>query len=86
MADDAQYHATLLDRFGAQQARDFDRLNDAIIWLSGEFAAGDGNALYGEIRFDGAIVWRKAPPGYKPDRGLGQGADVLNAATRTLRA
>ena len=70
MVEDKVYEATLLDRFGTKNKKGFRRLNEAIIYLAREFAAGDGNAVYGEIRLEGALVWRRAPPGFRADRPL----------------
>ena len=49
-----------LDRWdGQQQNRDFVRLTKAVLWLSGELNAGDGHAVYGEIRFEEQLLWRR---------------------------
>jgi hypothetical protein len=56
---DTSYEATLQSRGSSQQIREFARLSDAILWLAGEFEAGDGNAEHGEIRYRGAVLWRK---------------------------
>ena len=54
-----RYQACLRAKNTAEQIRTFARFNDAIRWLSKEFDAGDGFAEYGEIRRDGALLWRK---------------------------
>jgi hypothetical protein len=58
---DRVYEGVLEDRSGVKRARQFPRLNDAILWLMQEFEAGeDGNAVLGEIRLQGALVWRRS--------------------------
>jgi hypothetical protein len=42
--------------------RTFARFNDAVLWLSFEFNAGDGYAEYAEIRHNGALLWRRKAP------------------------
>jgi len=50
----------LQDRFGSKQIKEFRQLNEAIAWLLREFEGGeDGNAVLGEIRLQGALIWRK---------------------------
>ena len=54
-----QYRACLRTRNTAEQIKTFSRFNDAILWLSKEFDAGDGYAQYGEIRCRGRLLWRR---------------------------
>jgi hypothetical protein len=44
---------------GQQESRDFSRLTDAILWVSGELNAGDGHSIYGEIHFKEKTLWRR---------------------------
>jgi hypothetical protein len=61
MRVDRVYEGMLQDRFGSKQIKEFHRLNEAIAWLVREFEAGeDGNAVLGEIRLQGALIWRKS--------------------------
>ncbi len=46
----AVYEATLLTRNSDPQHREFSQLSEAINWLAGEFEAGDGYFISGEIR------------------------------------
>jgi hypothetical protein len=57
---DRVYEGMLQDRFGLKQIKEFRQLNEAIAWLVREFEVGeDGNAVLGEIRLQGALIWRK---------------------------
>ena len=57
---DRVYEGMLQDRFGSKQIKEFRQLNEAIAWLLREFEGGeDGNAVLGEIRLQGALIWRK---------------------------
>ena len=60
MMADRVYQGMLQDRFESIQIKEFHRLNEAIMWLVQEFEAGDGNAILGEIRLQGALIWRKS--------------------------
>src|SRR4051812_35656608 len=53
------YKATLHRLKGDRQTRDFTRFTDAMLWLAGELEAGDGHAVYGEVRLRGELVWRR---------------------------
>ena len=55
----ASYKARLHRWDGQQQNQDFVRLTDAVLWLSGELDAGDGHAVYGEIRCNEKLLWRR---------------------------
>ena len=58
--DDPVYQGMIQDRLGSMRASSFTRLNEAILWLVQEFEGGeDGNAVVGEIRLNGALVWRR---------------------------
>ena len=57
---DRVYEGMLQDRFGSKQIKEFRQLNEAIAWLVREFEVGeDGNAVLGEIRLQGVLIWRK---------------------------
>lgn len=56
---DDRYQARLRTRNSPEQIKTFARFNDAILWMSKEFDAGDGYAEYGEIRHRGTLLWRK---------------------------
>jgi hypothetical protein len=64
------YRATLIDRFGKEETKRFTRFNDGIVWLAREFAAGDGNAVYGEIRQNAKLVWRRSALGFRAPESL----------------
>ena len=57
MAD--TYKVTLLRFDGTQQTRNFSRLGEAILWVARELDSGDGHSVYGEVRFEGNVLWRK---------------------------
>ena len=58
---DRVYEGMLQDRFGSKQIKEFRQLNEAIAWLVREFETGeDGNAVLGEIRLQGALIWLKS--------------------------
>ena len=58
---DRVYEGMLQDRFGSKQIKEFRQLNEAIAWLVRAFEVGeDGNAVLGEIRLQGALIWRKS--------------------------
>ena len=58
----AIYEATLLTRNSDPQHREFSQLSEAINWLAGEFEAGDGYFISGEIRHEGKLLWRRGAP------------------------
>jgi hypothetical protein len=62
----SDFFKALLVTTKGNQEKDFKLLTEAVVWLSREFAAGDGFAVYGEIRFLGELRWRR---GRLPDQG-----------------
>ena len=54
------YEGMLQDRSGSKQIKEFRQLIETIAWLLRELEGGeDGNAVLGEIRLQGALIWRK---------------------------
>ena len=59
LSETQPYEAALITKSDELQSKKFARLTDAILWLSAQFTAGDGNAEQGVVFYDVTVIWRK---------------------------
>lgn len=76
------YKSTLFKRDGTQQVQEFPRFMDGLLWLAVELDAGDGFAIYGEIRLNDELLWRRGLP---PPRAPQASPSALSSVTAAIK-